>query len=146
MSVSFSFFCPECGTPNSYVNGNKPKFCGECGASFNKSHSISSRSPKKDLRESKLRRSSRFIEDDDEDYDDEEEYFSEESYGSREDFIKSIKMQIPTLDKKTIGDLANQEKTGMSRPKGKWMSSDASDNDVKAAIKKECTTTNRVEL
>lgn len=28
------YFCPKCGAANAYINGAKPKFCGNCGCKF----------------------------------------------------------------------------------------------------------------
>lgn len=144
MSNTFQFYCPSCGTPNSSVNGSKPKFCGECGYNFAENKIFSPQSTQKQKARGATKSHSQT--DDDFDFEEDQEFFDQASFGSREDFISSIKLQIPKREKRTIGDLAKEEKTGSSRPIGRWMNSTASDKDVQAAIKKACTTTNRVEI
>lgn len=138
MSVTFKYFCPHCGAPNLPMNGSKPKFCGKCGGSFQSSVFSEGRKVER-------RKPVSVIEDDDP-LEDDEEFFDESSFGSREEFKKHIVLEFPKVKKQTIGDLAEQEKTGFSRPAGNWMREAKNGDEIKAAIRKECSSTKSIEL
>lgn len=129
-----SLYCQECGRPNMY-GLNKPIYCGFCGASLNVAHSTVKKNPPQEKKtEKKLEASITSRRQDARNFDYIKRRRIEEEYDLDEE--DEIEAEVPEIDNIEIEPLvrenvhkgvkletiAQQSKTGFSRPKPKKQS------------------------